>query len=150
MNRREFSALLPLLAAAPALSSAAPAGAQTAHAALQPLASGEYPGSAPKGPTSTGRTAQHYLQGMLPHDIRLEAHTTTLEPGAGPEPIGTHKHSEMWFVREGELGLMTKGVNRTLKPGEMGLCVAGDEHSVWNASKTERTSYFVVTVGPPE
>ena len=146
MNRREFSALLPLLMAAPALSAEAPEHGGK----LEMLTSGEYPGSAPKGPTATGRTAQHYLTGMLPSDIRLEAHTTTLEPGAGMEPIGTHKHSEMWFVREGELGLMTKGVRRTLKPGEMGLCVAGDEHSVWNASKTDRTSYFVVTVGPPE
>lgn len=87
---------------------------------------------------------------MLPDNIRLEAHTTTLAPGAGPEPVEHHKHSEIWFVREGTVALMTNGVTRQLKAGEMGLCVAGDQHSVSNASKTDPCSYFVVAVGPPE
>jgi len=32
----------------------------------------------------------------------------------------------------------------------MGLCIAGDDHSITNASATEPASYFVVAVGPPE
>jgi len=56
----------------------------------------------------------------------------------------------MWLVREGSVTLMTKGVTRILKAGEMGLCIAGDDHTVANASKTERASYFVIAVGPPE
>jgi mannose-6-phosphate isomerase-like protein (cupin superfamily) len=56
----------------------------------------------------------------------------------------------MWLVREGAISLMTTGVTRTIKAGDMGLCIAGDEHSVANASKTEPVSYFVVAVGPPE
>ncbi|MGH9607570.1 MAG: cupin domain-containing protein [Terracidiphilus sp.] len=147
MNRREFSAFLPLLAAAGAL---APAEAQSAHKPLEALVSGDYPEGPPSGPSKTGRTGHHLVLGMLPDNIRLEAHVTTLAPGAPPEPIGHHKHTEMWLVREGELALMTDGVWRTVKAGDMGICVAGDLHSVANASKTEPTSYFVIAVGPPE
>ena len=149
MNRREFSALLPLFATASAFG---PAEAQNAPAAasLSKLESGQFLEGAPHGPSATGRTQSRLLLGMLPDNIRLEAHVTTLAPGAPPEPIEHHKHTEMWLVREGAISLMTTGVTRTIKAGDMGLCIAGDEHSVSNASKTEPSSYFVVTVGPPE
>ena len=36
-----------------------------------------------------------------------------------------------------------------MEAGDVGLCVAGDEH--WIANKSDREmAYFVVTVGPPE
>ena len=87
---------------------------------------------------------------MLPDNIRLEAHLTVLAPGAGPEAVEHHKHTEMWLVHEGAISLMTAGVTRTVKAGEMGPAVAGTDHAVANASKTEPCSYFVVAVGPPE
>jgi mannose-6-phosphate isomerase-like protein (cupin superfamily) len=154
MNRREFSVLLPLVLAAPALAPTADAQAGApqpagAPAQLPKLASGEYiggPGTNPQSP----RVSHHYLAGLLPDNIRLEAHVTFLAPGAPPEKIDHHKHSEMWFVREGTVTLMTAGTTRTLKAGEMGLCIAGDDHSITNASATEPASYFVVAVGPPE
>ncbi|MFZ1011933.1 MAG: cupin domain-containing protein [Terracidiphilus sp.] len=148
MNRREFSALLPLLAAAPALATTqAPTGVALSSANLE---SGEFVEGPTRGPSATGRTQNRFLSGMLPDNIRLEAHGTALAPGAPPEPIEHHKHTEMWLVREGAITLMTAGTQRTIKAGDMGLCIAGDEHSVANASKTERASYFVVAVGPPE
>jgi mannose-6-phosphate isomerase-like protein (cupin superfamily) len=155
MNRREFTTLLPLLAAVP---SVAPLGAQTpqaapnpsAHAPLETLISGRYPPIAPANPKAGPRQSQHYLLGLLPDNIRLEAHVTHLAPGCPPEPIGTHKHTEIWFVREGTARLMTAGVTRDLAAGEMGVCIAGDQHTIYNASQTEPCSYFVVTVGPPE
>lgn len=147
MNRRDFTALLPLLAAGPGLF---PQAAAAQAAQLEPLQSGEYPEGQGSGAQRPLRISHHYLVGMLPDNIRLEAHTTTLAPGAGPEPVTHHKHSEMWFVREGEMALMTSGITRILRPGEMGLATAGTDHSVANASKTEPCSYFVVSVGPPE
>lgn len=147
LNRRDFAALLPLLAAVPALLPR-PAAAQGAH--LEPLKSGAYPEGPASGAQRPVRTSHRFLLGMLPDNIRLEAHTTTLAPGAGPEPIEHHKHSEMWFVQEGEVSLMTNGETRILKAGEMGLAAAGTDHSVANASKTEPCSYFVIAVGPPE
>lgn len=156
MNRREFSALLPMLASAIALTPSAEglssrAAPQASGATpLEKLLSGRYPPIAPANPHSSPRMSQHFLLGMLPDDIRLEAHETHLAPGAPPEPIGTHKHTEIWFVREGTARLMTAGVTRDLVAGDMGLCVAGDQHTIYNASQTEPCSYFVVTVGPPE
>ena len=153
MDRRAFSALLPILFAAPALSATAeaqtPASPAAAAAPLAKLASGQYLPGEPSHPNSP-RVSRSFLRGLLPDNIRLESHVTVLAPGAPPEPIEHHKHSEMWFVREGTVTLMTAGVTRTLKAGEMGLCIAGDDHYITNASKTEPASYFVVTVGPPE
>jgi mannose-6-phosphate isomerase-like protein (cupin superfamily) len=155
MNRREFSALLPMLVAAPSLGSAQAQTAQSAaqaapHAPLETLVSGRYPPIAPEHPHQGPRMSQHFLLGLLPDNIRLEAHVTHLAPGCPPEPIETHKHTEMWFIRDGTARLMTAGVTRDLAAGEMGLCIAGDQHTVYNASQTEPCSYFVVTVGPPE
>ena len=154
MNRREFSALLPLLMATPALATSAegqssPSAANATHS-VPTLASGLYsPGSATASPTAT-HISHHYLLGMLPDNIRLEAHDSWQAPGAPHEAIGHHKHSEIWFVREGEADLMTAGVTRRLKAGDIGICIAGDEHFIANASKTEPVTYLVLTVGPPE
>jgi mannose-6-phosphate isomerase-like protein (cupin superfamily) len=150
MNRREFSALLPMLLSVPALAPEAQAQTAAAPAHLEKLASGLYPPQPPTAAPTAPRISRHYLLGLLPDNIRLEAHETHLAPNAPPEPIGHHKHTEIWFMREGEATLMTAGVTRILKPGDMGLCVAGDDHTITNASKTEPASYFVVTVGPPE
>ena len=150
MNRRDFSALLPLLAAATAIAPQAGAQAAPTTAHLEKLTSGAYPPEPPKLPPAAPRISRHYLLGLLPENIRVEAHETHLAPGAPPEPIGHHKHSEIWFLREGEAALTTNGVTHILKPGDMGLCVAGDDHTITNASKTEPAAYFVITVGPPE
>jgi len=159
MNRREFSALLPLLAAAlvpeaegqaSATTSPAPTPQSTTPAPLAKLVSGRYPQIEPTNALLSPRMSKRFLMGMLPDNIRLEAHFTRLAPGAPPEPIGTHKHSEMWFIHEGTARLMTAGVTRDLVAGDMGLCIAGDKHTIYNASQTEPASYFVVTVGPPE
>ena len=162
MNRREFSALLPLLAAASALAPevegqapatappAAPMQTRRAPMPLPMLVSGRYPQIEPANPHPSPRMSKRFLMGMLPDNIRLEAHFTHLAPGAPPEPIGTHKHTEIWFIHEGTARLMTAGETRDLVAGEMGVCIAGDQHTIYNASQTEAASYFVVTVGPPE
>jgi mannose-6-phosphate isomerase-like protein (cupin superfamily) len=169
MNRREFSTLLPLLAAASALApeaegqasaapTAVPSNASAAAPAQQPatptqlakLVSGRYPQIEPANPHPSPRMSKRFLMGMLPDNIRLEAHFTHLAPGAPPEPIGTHKHTEIWFIHEGTARLMTAGVTRDLAAGDMGVCIAGDQHTVYNASQTEPASYFVLTVGLPE
>ncbi len=117
---------------------------------LPKLVSGRYPQIEPANPHPSPRMSKRFLMGMLPDDIRLEAHFTHLAPGCPPEPIGTHKHTEIWLIHEGTARLMTAGVTRDLVAGDMGVCIAGDQHTVYNASQTEPASYFVVTVGPPE
>ena len=155
MNRREFSTLLPLLAAASSLAPRSEGQSPAPQAQAQPhplekLVSGRFPPVEPANAKQSPRMSKRFLIGMLPDNIRLEAHFTHLAPGCPPEPIETHKHTEMWLVHEGTARLMTAGVTRDLVAGEMGLCIAGDQHTVYNASQTEPASYFVVTVGPPE
>ena len=147
-TRREFSSLLPLLLGAAPLS--ALAEGQAATGLLPKLEPGQYNQGEAYGEQRPARTSHRFLIGMLPNNIRLESHFTVLAPGCPPEPVEHHLHTEMWLVHEGKILLMTAGVTRTLKAGDMGLAPAGTDHSVYNASKTERASYFVVAVGPPE
>ena len=142
--------MLPMLLAAPALATRGEAQTAPVAAHLEKLASGLYPPDPPTAAATAPRISRHYVLGLLPDNIRLEAHETHLAPGAPPEPIGHHKHTEIWFMREGEATLMAAGVTHILKPGDMGLCIAGDDHTITNASKTEPASYFVLTVGLPE
>lgn len=149
MNRREFSALLPLLAAASTLADGQTTGSAPS-VALENLVSGRYPQIEPQHPHPGPRMSKHFLLGMLPDNIRLEAHFTHLAPACPPEPIETHEHTEVWFIHEGTARLMTDGITRDLAAGEMGVCIAGDRHTIYNASQTQPCSYFVLTVGPPE
>jgi mannose-6-phosphate isomerase-like protein (cupin superfamily) len=152
MNRREFSALLPALLSAAALlpeaAQAAPAP-DAAPAALPALKSGVYPPGPPYG-SQPGRSSRRLIAGgMLPNNIRCEAHVSTIEPGTPHEAVGTHLHSEIWYVTEGTPTLMTNGVERLMNVGDLGICAAGDTHYIANYSKS-RCSYFVITAGPPE
>jgi mannose-6-phosphate isomerase-like protein (cupin superfamily) len=144
-TRRDFSAFLPILLASSPLALAA-----QAQTTAEPLKPGRYTQGEAYGEQRPARTSHRFLVGMLPDSIRLEAHFTYLTPGAGPEPREHHKHTEMWLIHEGAVTLETAGESRTLKAGEMGLAPAGSDHLVFNASKTEPASYFVVAVGPPE
>jgi hypothetical protein len=155
MNRREFSTLLPLLAAAatvaPAAESQAPGVTpMQTPAQLTNLVSGRYQQIEPTNPQPTPRLSKRFLMGMLPDNIRLEAHFTHLAPGCPPEPIAARKFTEFFFIREGTARLIAAGVTYDLAVGEMGIGVAGDPFTIYNASQTEPASYFAVTVGPPE
>ncbi len=150
IDRREFAALMPALMALGALLPER-AEAQAAPAAELPtVTSGVYPPKPGKPAPGAQRVSQSYLRGMLTAgNIQIEMHETTQQAGAPHEAIGTHKHSEIWLVREGTVNLMTNGVVRVMKPGDVGICAAGDEHYVENGGTTQCT-YFVVTVGPRE
>jgi mannose-6-phosphate isomerase-like protein (cupin superfamily) len=142
MDRREFAAMVPALLAMGALA----AEGQD----LPTITSGVYPPKAGKVVPGAQRVGQQYLKGMLKAgNIQIEMHETTQQAGAPHEAIGTHLHSEIWLVREGTVNLMTNGVVRVMKPGDVGICAAGDEHYVENGGSTPCT-YFVVTVGPRE
>lgn len=145
MDRREFSALLPALLAAPALLTAEAKPAEK----LPEIKSGAYP-PGPSYVQQPGRNSNRLVMGMLAAgNIRLESHVTYVEPGSAHEPINKHLHSEIWFMREGTIDLNINGVSHVLNAGDMGICVAGDMHYLTNIGKG-RASYLVVTVGPPE
>ena len=168
MDRREFSALLPALLAA--VTTLPEARAQQAGTMEHPVMGDATPGPAggekPKGilpevvsgvfapgngyVSQPKRVSHRYLTGMFKAgNIQIEIHETIQEPGAPHEPTDKHLHNEIWLVREGIAELTINGVTRTMHPGDVGVCCAGDMHYVRNAGETQ-CKYFVVTVGPPE
>jgi mannose-6-phosphate isomerase-like protein (cupin superfamily) len=159
MDRREFAGLLPALLAGSALlpeaseaqSSGDPKIFRCADCGTLPLIeSGVYKPTPSKPGAQAGHTSSKYLMGLLKAgNIRLEMHESTIAVGAAHEPVGTHLHSEIWLVREGTAELTTNGVARKMETGDVGICVAGDEHFIANTGDIPVT-YFVVTVGPPE
>jgi mannose-6-phosphate isomerase-like protein (cupin superfamily) len=164
-TRREFAALLPsLLAAATMFPESAHAQQDADHPAkgeptpgfgkpktgdLPTIVSGVYTPSKGGG-MKAGHESHSYLAGMLTAgNIQIEMHESIQEPGAVHEPVGKHLHSEIWCVKDGTCELMTNGVIRTMRAGDVGICCAGDQHYIRNVGDTQCT-YFVVTVGPPE
>lgn len=165
MNRREFSALLPAVLAATALSPQSAAAQQgsmdhpvmgkptlappAGTGPLPTLVSGVYlPG--PGHETQPKRFGRPYLAGILTAgNIQIELHQTTQEVGAVHEADGTHLHNELWFVKEGVCELTINGVTRRMAAGDCGLVCAGDHHYIRNAGDTQ-TTYFVIALGPPE
>lgn len=145
MDRREFAAWVPALLA---MGVAMEGRAEDAKP-LEEIVSGVYkPGAEHGDPTQ--RVSRSYLKGRLKAgNLQIEIHETTQKEGATHEPVGTHRHNEIWLVRSGTVELMTNGVTRRMEAGDVGLCAAGDEHWVRNAGPGP-CSYFVVTVGPPE
>ena len=150
IDRREFAAMVPglLALAVPRSESAAQTSAKPVPE-LKPLSSGIIkPGPAKAG--QEGHTSQAFVTGLLTAgNIRVEMHESTQQPGAPHEAVGTHKHSEIWYITKGVATLYIDGTEHRVEAGEVGLVCAGDQHWIANAGSTE-LSYFVITVGPPE
>jgi quercetin dioxygenase-like cupin family protein len=148
MNRRRFAALLPALTASlPAfarITSTSTRGETTA-AAEQAVESGVFPAFHPPEPFN-GHAGQSFFRGVVPTDIGCECHVSYLAPGAQHEPEEKHKHSELWFIREGKVELRLNGASHLLSAGDVGIAVAGTLHWIRNAGDTV-ASYFVVEVG---
>ena len=146
MDRREFASKMPALLA---LSSLLSREAEGQGAALKQLSSGIIkPGPSKAG--QEGDASQPIVSGLLAAgNIRLEMHESAQQPGAPHEAVGTHKHSEIWFVTRGVATLFINGTEHRMEAGEVGLVCAGDQHWIANAGTTE-LAYLVITVGPPE
>ncbi len=153
MDRREFTASLMALGALLPIEGEAQTAPQTAQAKppaeLKPLTSGIVkPGPVKNG--QQGHSSQAFIAGLLSNgSIRVEMHESAQQPGAPHEAIGTHKHSEIWYVTKGVATLYIQGTEHRMETGEVGIVCAGDTHWIANAGTTE-LSYFVITVGPPE
>ena len=143
MDRREFTVVLPALLATLASN-------QGNAESLGLVSSGVFKPGPAKPSTIPKRASRAFTQGLLNGgSIRLEIHQSTQEVGAPHEPEETHKHTEIWFVTEGEVTLTINGTPHKIRTGEVGICVAGDRHYLQNSGQTPAT-YLVVAVGPPE
>jgi mannose-6-phosphate isomerase-like protein (cupin superfamily) len=142
IDRREFAAGILALGAI----SRTEAQATTT---LKPIASGVVKPGPPKA-GQEGHTSQAILTGLLTAgNIRLEMHESVQKPGAPHEAVGTHKHSEIWYVTQGVATLYINGTEHRMETGEVGIVCAGDQHWIANAGSTD-LAYLVITVGPPE
>ncbi len=148
MDRREFAAGMPALLALSSVPTPK-ADRQGTGPALKQLSSGVFQPSAPKM-GQRGHSSQAFVTGLLAAgNIRLEMHESVQQPGAPHEAVGSHKHSEIWYVTKGVATLYINGTEHRMAAGEVGLVCAGDTHWIANAGDTE-LAYFVITVGPPE
>ena len=161
MNRRDFAGMVAALLGTAAMAAAkaegqsgvVAGGAAAAGAAparqMPALSSGVFKPQPGKGMVG-GHESHQFLTGMLAGGtIRLEMHESVQAAGAPHEAVGTHKHSEIWLMQRGTGTLYLNGTEHTMEAGDVGICVAGDEHWIANKSDGE-IAYFVVTVGPPE
>jgi quercetin dioxygenase-like cupin family protein len=148
MNRREFTGLLPVLAATAAVGSTASAQQTAANlpaGADAPVASGVFDAFNPPEHFE-GRSAHSFVRGMLPTGIGFEMHVSYLAPHAEHEPEEKHPHSEIWLMRQGTVEIHLNGQAHVLKPGDTAIAVAGTLHYVKNIGEGV-ASYFVVKAG---
>jgi uncharacterized cupin superfamily protein len=151
MDRREFASMVPaLLSLTALLPKDGEAQAATSPSAPLPTLTSNTFHPAPASGSNSGRVSHRYLIGMLAAgNIRLEMHETIQQPGAEHEPLGTHKHNEIWCVQRGIASLYINGTEHRMEAGDVGLVCAGDQHWIKNNGPTE-LAYFVITLGPPE
>ena len=143
MTRREMCSLLP--AAALPLAAVSPAEAGETDA---PLLSASYAFEKLSVETAkSGAQIRKILAGKLATGEIIETHATTLPAGAMPHPAHHHVHSEMFFVREGNLELTVNGTVFPLAVGSVGFVHSNDEHSIKNVGKVA-ANYFVLEIGP--
>ena len=157
LNRRDFAGMLAAVlgtaglvaAKAEGQTAAAPAAGAAPARQMTELSSGVFKPQAGRG-MQGGHESHQFLAGMLKAgNIRLEMHESVQQPGAPHEAVGTHKHSEIWYVTKGVATLYINGTEHRMEAGDVGLVCAGDQHWIANAGNTE-LAYFVITVGPPE
>lgn len=86
------------------------------------------------------------LNGVTRAGCPLEAHETTLAPGAMPHPPHHHEHEEMFLIEKGAVTVTIAGRSTELGPGSAAFIRSGEEHGIRNTGQ-EPAQYFVVAIG---
>lgn len=128
-SRRDFAALVPLLAAT--------SRAESAH-----VPSGTF---AFDTLTKHGKT-RPVLNGISDSGCPVEMHLTELAPGEAPHPPHHHAHNEMLMIYQGTLDVTISGKTTRLGPGGSAYIAANDEHG-WTNAGSSQALYFVVAIG---
>jgi len=97
--------------------------------------------------TSDQGEVRPILKGKLATGESVEAHQTTLLPGATLHLPHRHLHSEMCLIREGTVEVTVNGTSTRMGPGSVGFFHSNDEHGIKNLGTTPAT-YFIVNIGP--
>jgi quercetin dioxygenase-like cupin family protein len=86
------------------------------------------------------------VEGLLHDGHPFEAHATELAPGNMPHGSHTHKHEEMFLIREGAVEVVVNGQATRLGPGGVAFIGSGDDHGIRNVGDTA-AHYFVIALG---
>ena len=135
-SRREMFLLLPAVAAATKLRAAEPATLGTNVSRYEDL-----PVNA-----RDGNSFRPIVEGTLHDGQAFEAHATELAPGGIPHGSHSHKHEEMFLVREGTVEVTVNGKGTRLGPGGVAFIGSGDDHGIRNVGDT-KAKYFVIALG---
>jgi len=135
-SRREIVLLIPAVAAARGLRAAEPARLGTKVSRYEDL------------PVSKrdGNSFRPIVEGALHDGHPFEAHATELALGAMPHGSHSHKHEEMFLVREGTVEVTVNGKGTRLGPGGVAFIGSGDDHGIRNVGDTQ-AKYFVIALG---
>lgn len=86
------------------------------------------------------------IEGALHDGHLVEAHATELAPGSMPHGSHSHKHEEMFLIREGTVEVTVNGKTSRLGPGGVAFIGSGDDHGIHNVGDTP-AHYFVIAFG---
>jgi len=132
-SRREWSLLLPALAAA-----------QPAHGAALPAQALRYEDipARKNGPMAS----RQFLKGQTHSGFEIDLHQTELAPGEAPHAPHQHVHEELLLIREGELEVMIAGKSTRLGAGSVAYLASNQLHG-WHNTGSTPARYFVLALG---
>lgn len=133
-SRRDFSLLLPALAAA------------QAQAQTPALPSKTYRFEDLTVRPTGKNQSRAVLKGATHSGFPVELHQTELGLGEAPHPPHHHVHEEIMMIREGTLEVTISGKSVNLGPGSVAFVASGEEHGWRNVGAT-RAHYFVMALG---
>ena len=124
MNRRDFCAALPALAAA---------AEAFAHAEQKPVMGSKIVelNSIPAKKTSYGSVRSFYSAPTATLE-NLELHVTTLDPGKAPHQPHRHPNEEMLILQQGSVEALQNGEWKTAGPGAVIFNASNQLHCVRN------------------
>ena len=119
-SRRDFTLLLPALAAA------------NANAQKTTLPSHSFRFEDLTVKTSGENRSWAVLDGLTHSGFHIDLHETELGPGMARHPAHHHKHEEMLMIRQSEIEMTISGKTTKLGPGSVTYVASNEEHGVRN------------------
>lgn len=131
MQRRNFFATFPLLAAAPAFSAGPP---RLPNIVLDPAKA--------KVTHEPFGDLHVYFEGPTDQVKSMTAGSLRLKPGMSPHPPHDHAEEEFMVITEGTGEIVIDNTKYKVAPGSMMYSAAGKSHGIVNTGKTPLMFYY--------